>query len=131
VILGCFFIDAKRMMHYAHCIYCAVYASSEGNMALMAVGKASAGMIINPDEYDSAAQFITERLPLNARSFVRQVPETYGYLVEQIDANTCHVANNTPARDTHERPKNMASLALAIVNGDPSTTCADVSKRRQ
>lgn len=77
-------------------IYREVYESAGGKTALIAVGKASARLVVKAEDYPGGLeQFITERLPKDTRSFVRNVPEDYGFFVEKVGEHTFHATNNT------------------------------------
>ncbi|MEM6283596.1 MAG: hypothetical protein AAF787_15500, partial [Chloroflexota bacterium] len=67
-----------------------------GKMAIVAIGKASAQNVVDPESYEGFSDFLENNFPNFPLMYVRNTPEGYGYIVEKVQEGVWKITNNTP-----------------------------------
>lgn len=78
-------------------IYRDLLKQPNGTSDLVNIGKATAQNITQPREIDGLEGFITTELQRSATGVIRNVPDGYGYTIEQLGPNHYRVVNDTGA----------------------------------
>lgn len=75
--------------------YHALYQQDGASANFVAIGKAIAQNVTDPERIESIEQFITEELNQTATSIINNTPDGYGYTLEQLGPNHYRITNNT------------------------------------